>query len=180
LRNLGSQLIPWLERKSNAGLVPTGIRELAFDMARLEWAHIEAFDAADCPLLNPETALDGAATLKLQPYLHLLEVHYPVDDLLLTVRHAKNGRLSSLRRQKLLAQVQRAPAYIAVHRAEFSVHYKRLEREAFLLLKDLQRRATLAEALETAFCESGVSQDAIGELIQSWFANWMELGWFCS
>jgi hypothetical protein len=178
LRNLGSQLASWIERKSSTAFIPAGLRELALDMARLEWAHIEAFDAADCPVLNPETALDGADTLRLQPYLRLLEVHYPVDNLLLTVRHARNGRLSAPRRQKLLRDVPNAPVFIAVHRAEFSVHYKRLEQEAFLLLESLQRQATLAEALETAFCESAVPQDAIGELIQGWFANWMELGWF--
>ena len=154
------------------------IRELAFDMARLEWAHIEAFDAGEYPALNPDTGFDGATTLRLQPHLHLLPCRYPVDDLLLAVRRARQGRLSAERRRKLLQEVPRGEVYIVVHRAELSVHYKRLEREAFLMLQSLQGGATLSEALESAFSGSSLSQGAAAELIQGWFANWMELGWF--
>jgi hypothetical protein len=178
LRNLGCQLISWLSQASNSRFIPGEIRELALDMTRLEWAHIEAFDAGESPALGPDSGLDGAVTLRLQPYLHLLQPQYPVDDLLLTVRHAKKGRLSAERRRKLLQEAPRGAIYLAVHRAELSVHYKRLEREAFLLLQSLQGGATLSEALENAFSDSSVSEDVASDCIQSWFANWMELGWF--
>ncbi|MGA3210136.1 MAG: DNA-binding domain-containing protein [Terriglobales bacterium] len=177
LRNLGCQLVTWMARKSQSGIYPADVRDLALDMARLEWAHIEAFDAAERPVLGSDTGFDSATTFRLQPYLHLLPLRYPVDDLLLTVRQTKNGRLSGERRRKLLLSTARQRIYLAVHRAELSVHYKRLDREAFLLLQALQSGATLSEALEAAFSGGAVSEDAAAQL-QSWFANWMELGWF--
>ena len=57
-------------------------------MLKLEWAHIEAFDAADLPPLGAEAiaVLGEDPQLALQPHISLLEVQYPVDDLLLAVR----------------------------------------------------------------------------------------------
>ena len=52
-------------------------------MVKLEWAHIEAWDGPAEPILGPEDLLDLGPNLKigLQPYIHLLELRYPVDDL---------------------------------------------------------------------------------------------------
>lgn len=55
LRNLGNGLLAWL-------LTPpewTQPQErLALDVVRLEWAHVEAFDAADEPIVGPEDLLE--------------------------------------------------------------------------------------------------------------------------
>ena len=51
LRDLGSRLPLWLG--SHRELLQPNER-LARDMANLEWAHIEAFDAAELPALKPE------------------------------------------------------------------------------------------------------------------------------
>src|SRR5260370_1851388 len=81
LRNLGARIETWLRRN------PKWIRgkqTLALDMVRLEWADIEAFDGEAEPALQLKD-LNGssAATLRLrvQPYVQLLELHYPSDDL---------------------------------------------------------------------------------------------------
>src|SRR6266446_5468368 len=87
LRNLGARLETWLRQN------PSWIRnrrELALDMVRLEWADIEAFDGQAKPPLRSEDLREMEAAnlqLSIQPYVRLLELHYPVDDLLLEVKH---------------------------------------------------------------------------------------------
>ena len=68
-----------------------------FDMARLEWAHIEAFDGAQKPTIAPESwARSGAdATFRLQPYIRLVEAQFPVDDILLEVRELDDSNRRS-------------------------------------------------------------------------------------
>src|SRR5271167_228594 len=85
LRNLGSRLSLWL------GSHPEWLRpkdRLARDMTNLEWAHIEAFDAAELPAIKPEDLVSEGPALRLtlQPYITLLELEYPVDNILLAVR----------------------------------------------------------------------------------------------
>ena len=175
---LGSRLGSWM--LANPGLLGDR-KKLALEMARLEWAHIAAFEAAEHPVLATAEGIDGSARLKLQPYLHLVHFHYPVDDLLLAVREAENnGGLSPQRRRQLLRDLAPGPIYLAVHRAELSVHYKRLDPEAFRLLRSIQRGASLGDGVEAAFKGCKIPADHWPHLIERWFANWMELCWFCA
>jgi hypothetical protein len=80
LRNLGSRLTDWLQRNPDfAGDRLT----LALDMARLEWAHIEAFDGTAEKTLGLEDLQQIDATFRaaLQPYIRILDLQYPVDNL---------------------------------------------------------------------------------------------------
>ena len=83
LRNLGSRLEAWLRKHPKwAG----GQQAPALDMVRLEWADIEAFDGKQEQPVQADDLRGAAATrlrLALQPYITLLELRYPVDDLLL-------------------------------------------------------------------------------------------------
>src|SRR6201993_2729714 len=68
LRNLGSRLPQWLsDHREFAGDRYT----LVADMLKLEWAHIEAFDAADLPPLSAEAlaTLGADPQLTLQPHI---------------------------------------------------------------------------------------------------------------
>jgi len=178
LAALGSRLAPWM--LANPGFLGDR-KKLSLEMAKLEWAHIAAFEAAEHPALATADGIDGSTRLKLQPYLHLFHFHHPVDDLLLAVREAEsNGGLSPQKRRQLLRDLVSAPVYLAVHRAEFSVHYKRLDPEAFTLLRSIQRGASLGDGIEGAFKGSKIPADRWPHLIEGWFANWMELGWFCA
>jgi hypothetical protein len=192
LRNLGSRLPQWLsDHREFAG----DRYALAADMLKLEWAHIEAFDAADLTPLSPEALaiLGEDPQLALQPHVSVLEVQYPVDDLLLAVReHDREEEESGGNRAypirhwvkpsrsaaKKISQAAQETIYIAVHRADYSVCYKRLEREAYLLLAALKERKPLSEALEIAFESSSLTPEEQAARIQEWFAHWMALGWF--
>src|SRR5215467_8065082 len=88
LRNLGSRLEAWL--REHPEFTPKTER-LALDMVRLEWADIEAYDSAELPKLSEEdlSKLGEDPHFHLQPYLQLRDLAYPVDDFLLSVRHAE-------------------------------------------------------------------------------------------
>lgn len=186
LRNLGAKLPAWLANHREF----TGSRyALALDVARLEWAYVDAFDSArrtpldeaDFIELGPETVL------RLQPHLQLLELSYPVDELVLAVRTqtpeasvASNAVSEPQARAKItLPRMQKQPVWLAVHRYDDSVYYRRIDREAYLLLSALRDGAAVAEALGLAFAGSKATPEEQAAKIQSYFAHAAELGWFC-
>jgi hypothetical protein len=173
LRNLGSRLGEWLKAHPQW---MEGADQLVLDTFAIEWAHIEAFDAADLAPITPEELAAGGEDpiLRLQPYISLLHVQYPVDDFSAAVRDNK-------RVGKMIATMRAAPPsdiYLAVHRVDFSVHYKRLEKEAFRLLSLLRDGQSLVNAFEVAFENSDRAEEEQAQSVESWFRLWQSLGWF--
>lgn len=186
LRNLGANLPLWLERHPEF----SGKRhELMVDIAQLEWAYVESFDrAAVDPLTETDFAgLNGDSKLSLQPHLQLLDLRYPVDELVLAVHKAtpESDIMSNAVMERKVATRVRLPAmrrskiHLAVHRYDYSIYYRRIDREAYLLLSALQRRHTLGEAIEAAFVGSKLKPEEQAAKIQEYFAHAAELGWFC-
>jgi len=186
LRNLGARLPAWLASYPELGGPQ---HALAVDVARLEWAYIEAFDGASLMPLGWEdfAALGRDSTLRLQPHLQLLDLQYPVDDVVLAVHKVTPAidivsNAVSERRQSsevTLPEVSRSNVYLAVHRFDDSVYYRRIEREEFLLLADLRDGDSIATAIERAFEGSKLAPDLQAARIQDYFAHASELGWFC-
>jgi hypothetical protein len=180
LRNLGSRFVEWLAHNPNR-IQP--YEALVMDMARLEWAHIEAFDGAEKPTVTPEgwARAGENAVLQLQPYIRLVASQFAVDDLLLEIRKLENSnpKIANWRRKRL-PEIRRERSFIVVHRVEYSVCYRRVDREAFQLLQALQAGKNLGEALESAFSGSKVPEDRWPALVQEWFGLWMGLGWFAA
>jgi Putative DNA-binding domain len=186
LRNLGSRLIKFL------GAEPRWVapkNKLALDLARLEWAHIEAFDNEARPALKTEDLAGRDAArirLELQPHLTLLKLENEVDDFLIELKknsglrsEASNAMEQNQRRKKtrVTHRLKARVNFLAVHRYQEGIYYKQLERGQFLLLSALRDGATLegACAKVTALKMPGDP----GETIGKWFANWSALGWFC-
>ena len=186
LRNVGARLPQWLGEHKE--LAPRR-HALFCDVARLEWAYVEAFDsAALAPLTDYDLrGLAADSTLTLQPHLRLIDLKYPVDELVLAVHRTTPeadimSNAASERKQpaKLrLPQMRRSPNYLAVHRFDNSIYYRRIDREAFLMLSALQSQQTLGEALESAFADSRLSPEEQAQKIQDYFAHAAQLGWFC-
>ena len=186
LRDLGSRLEMWLREH------PEHIRpreRLALDMVRLEWAEVEAFDAAEHPVLIPEALLstDPDPRFTLQPHLRFLELHYPVDDLLVGIKAAlrenevasnavaapgKHSRVRKIARQKPQT------IFLAVHRQDDSIYFKRLERDAFRFLQALIEGKHLSDAAAAAFEGNDMSSSEIPGRVRGWFEDWSALGWF--
>src|SRR5262249_15833199 len=115
-----------------------------------------------------------------------LELSHPVDGLMRKLKHAEfsvvsNAASPSGKRRVRLATVRRSrkPVFLAVHRLENSVYYKRHDREAHALLLALRGGATLGAACETAFGGSKEPPEKCAAIIREWFSGWAEFGWFC-
>ena len=186
LRNLGSHLTEWLA--ANPGY--SGRRHrLAVDVARIEWAFVEAFDSAErAPLTIEQIAtLDASSKLALQPHVRLLALEYPADELVLNL-HTREKRQTSeagvrhedSNRPAAIPQIRRRPTWVAAHRVDLAVYYRRLEREEFRTLDAIQQGIPLAEAIATGFADSRIPEARRAKYIQRWFATWAELGWICA
>jgi hypothetical protein len=188
IRNLGAHLETWLCQN------PSWARDrrvLALDMVRLEWAEIEAFDGQAKPTLRAKdfSEIDiPNLQLSIQPYVQLLELHYPVDDLLQKVKHgddtpdfASNAVIEREKRSKVRAVAKLEPVqiFLAVHRLDFSVYFRRIKPEEFALLSALRSGKTVERAIELAFRKSSVPAADRAAFVQHSFQTWATLGWFC-
>src|SRR3954454_8632680 len=137
LRNLGSKLVEWLIANPQW----TGRRHaLAIDLARIEWAFVEAFDNPErTPLTMEEIAtLEGGSRLALQPHVQLLALNYPADEIALAL-HAKEKRQTSEAGVQhedeaevvRLPRLRRRATWVAAHRVDLNVYYRRMEREEY-------------------------------------------------
>jgi len=173
MRDLGSRLEAWLRRNS----AYAGERfALALNMVRLEWAHIVAWDTGADEALGVEdlAGIGPDFTLKLQPYISVLDLQYPVDELRLRLNAA--GESSAA----LRSPAWRKPKarFLAVHRLNQSVFYKELSADEFCILEGIRDGQTVAGAIERAIGESSIYADC-GEQISGWFSKCAQLGWFC-
>lgn len=188
LRNLGSRLEEFLRSEPSWG--SPRLAE-ALDMARFEWAQIVAFDGPSKPSLTVDDLLDESPNvlrLGIQPYITLLNLDHAVDLYLKAVRkresrilrgEASNAveRTPSKKGRSSLRPPHREKLFLAVHRFDNELYYKRLEPIAYRLLSGIHDGLTLEEACLTALGSEVTETDAAQ--IQSWFRDWAELGWFC-
>jgi hypothetical protein len=173
LRDLGHGLSKWLPE--HLEFAP-GREQIAVEMARLEWAEIEAFDAETRPTLSIEdiAQLGDDSSLELQPFVSLLELTYPAHEFLLRTRKSKTKRLRR-RADRHLPPLRKT--FLAVHRLENSVYFKELEPSAFAVVDALKRGSPLSEALAVVNWTKN-SPEMISTKVQAWFKNWASLGWF--
>ncbi len=187
LRDLGAKLPRFLDAHAEFA----GRRHrLAVDVARLEWAYVDAFDRKHrTPLATEEAQRIGPESkLSLQPHLQLLELSYPVDSLVLAVKkhtpeteivsNAANLRVAQTR--PTLPAMRQERVWLAVHRFEDSVYYRRVDRETFLLLSALRSGASVSEAVTLAFEKTTLNGEEQANVLRESFAHASQLGWFCT
>jgi hypothetical protein len=178
LRDLGSRLPDWLAANpGKTGEYP----EAAVDVARLEWAYVEAFDALELPPVKPEqlAAAGENAKLRLQPHIRFVELRTAIDEF---TAKAHNNEFSRRDKQfRRFGKDRFSPAEtftIAVHRKDDHVAQLPLGKEAVMLLKAIAEGKPLGDALEAAFLDSAIPPEQIAPKIQQWFAIWSGLVWF--
>jgi hypothetical protein len=187
LRDLGNRLGQFLQEE------PAWIKScprLAHDVVALEWAHIVAFDSEALPPLEIDQLLgQDPATLRLnlQPHLTLLACAYPVDEYVLAVRRREEpqGEASNAVAERIekapvkkVARPKAGKTWLAIHRSNNAVYYKRLDPAAHTLLAHLRDGATLQTACEAAAAEFLQPAD-FAPTLQGWFTQWSTFGWFC-
>ena len=190
MRNLGSHLEEFI--KNNPKMVLPRL-DLALEMTQFEWAQIIAFDGPADPLIDVDVLLGANPNklkLGLQPYVTLLELHWPLDDWTIALKkslsslrgEASNAVESSSRKtQKAIPLPRKKMTYVAVHRHENMVYYKSLEPASYQILVALRDGKTLARALNHGLqigMKENPDRDWPAE-IQGWFRNWTTMGWFC-
>jgi hypothetical protein len=170
LRDLGKCLPQLVER---ADWLPH--RELCLDMARLEWAYVEAFDASDAAHLNPERLRAipehqlPNARLLLAPCVRLLAVKYPVADLRRQLQGAPD---------EPVAVPAPEPQNLLIYRKDLRLWDMKLGVVAFRLLTELARGMPLGGAAELAG-DTPQAEAEIAECIGGWFQEWTGKGLVC-
>jgi hypothetical protein len=138
----------------------------------------------DLLVVDPDTLRLG-----LQPYLTLLELNHAVDNISLALKkdevldNSASNAVSLTRtksRRKGIRNPKRSRIHVAVHRCDNTLYYKRMEREAYLLLNALRSGATLGEACEEVVAAQTRPAEGWTPRIGEWFRTWGELGWFCA
>ena len=174
LRDLGRRFPEHVQRQQGLSH-----QALCHDMARLEWAFIELFDAPDvAPLDFGKLARLPPGTLEtghivLNPALQLLAVEYPVADL----RHS----LLAARSQPdapAVAIPQREPQQLVLYRAsDRRLYHRPVGPEAFALLEGLRRGLSLVGACEHALTQAPAHAERLQRNVGTWFQQWAKRGW---
>lgn len=191
LRNLGSRLEKFLGEEPQ-WVAPN--EELARDMTRFEWAQIVAFDDPALPQLTTDDVLDtppAKLRVRLQPYLSLLQLNHAVDKFLLAVRKREGDTLRDeasntfeamperSKSKRAIRKPKRERVLLVVHRYDNQLYYKRLEPEAFAILRGLEQGWSVEKACVAALASSKRTKVDWSRQIQEWFHDWSALGWIC-
>ena len=185
LRDLGDKLAAFINERPEL----TGAdQSLAHQMCSFEWAAIEAFDRKRYPTIPPNSLSSGnpeSLVLVLQPYVSLLETDYALDDFAIKVdkTSAQHGVSTAqavrCHEDSEAMRPKRKHLYLAIHRLQNHVYYKRIDQEQFQLLNAIKAGMTIGEACNDL--AGGLSATRLATLparLQKYFSDWMELGWF--
>jgi hypothetical protein len=167
LRDLGARLAEVIER---ASWLPH--QALCLDMARLELAYIEVFDARNTPPLAPERlaaipeAAFADARLLIAPSVRLLSLRYPVADLRRKLRAASD---------EPVAIPDESPLSLVVYRRELRLWDMPLSGVAFTFLAALASGKALGAAAELA-ANTPQAEAELAENIGAWLREWTTKG----
>jgi hypothetical protein len=171
LNRLGDQLPAFVAEHAE---IPR--REFCAELARLEHAVSEVFDAPETPALDAATIAavpaDDWERARLSPIaaFRLLALRYPANAYLQSVRdedhdHHPKPRLKS--------------EWVAVYRRDYAVYRLALTGPAHDLLADLARGARLGEAIQAALARPGRKKPRPDEFFR-WFRDWVGGGIFAA
>lgn len=169
LRDAGENLAEFLEA-SPAAAELRGRCAFAPDLARLEWAILEAFDAADAAPLPRETLAatppERWAELRFdfQPGLRLLGLDFPVE----RIRRAHDAEQA-----ELPARLEPLPTQVCVWRKEERVFYRALDPVEAEALREALAGAPFGQLCEgiAARLSAGAAPARAAALLETWQAE---------
>ena len=187
LRDLGHGIAGFIQEHPE--LVPARKLQFCVEIATFEWAQVLAFDEPGPPPISLDDLLGkdpSKLKLSIQPYVSLLHLHWPLDDFTMQLKRSSlRGEASNAvdappsdSTGKTVAIPDRNEIFIAVHRLNNDLYYKRLDPNAFSILRSLNAGKSLADAVAVAVENSGEATEWASQ-IQVWFKNWAEMGWLC-
>lgn len=154
-----------------------GWAELLVDLARLELAIDEVFDAPGIEGggLTPEqlATIDPeawpACRLRPAPCLRLLELRFPLNEYYTAVR--RQGELPPLPAP--------AASYVALSRLDYIVHRHTISRAQYELLQRLVADTPVGEAI-AAVAEHDPDWETLAAQLNQWFQRWTSAGFFAA
>jgi hypothetical protein len=167
LRDLGIGMPEFLARTA-----PWSSDAFVADLARVEWAFVEAFDGPDAPPFDPMTIAGveedawPAARIVLHPALQRLSLDHPAHDYRIAARKDEKPTRPEPRR-----------CHAVVYRGPELLHCLEIGADAAAMLEELARGTTLGEACERAAATSGVELTEFQGKLAAWFSEWTSLGW---
>jgi hypothetical protein len=173
LRDLGDVLPAFIEKLD---WLPH--RELCTDMARLEWAYVEAFDANDSPPLDPQKlasmpeSLWETAKLVLHPSVRLLKVRYPVVQLRNRIRKADDGD----EHVHIPIPAPEAQNLVIYRLQNRNLTDEALAGGAYALLQALGDQLSLVDACGRAMLELPEQASEIEQNVGAWFQLFAQKG----
>jgi hypothetical protein len=182
LRDLGNKLPEFI--RLNPGYAAPYAR-MAYETALLEWAEINAMDAATHPPLaiEKDSALNvQTCVLMLQPHTSVLKLNYAVDDFLVEFRKETTLQLVSnacIGRSTGCVSRSRPKAeknFLVVHRCDNTVYFKRVKREEYLTLLPFVGGATIEQACENVYQKaSRADREKLPDKLTKSFSQWSSL-----
>ena len=163
LRDLGDNLPAFVAKTA-----PYSEDSLLVDLARLEWAFVEAYDAPDVPPLDPSRIASASeddwarATIVLHPAVQRVVMQHPADAYRASVRKDETPEVPEVRTVHL----------IVYRNAENTLQYIDVEPMAFALLERLAAGESLAAA-----CERVADGADIEAKVGAWFQQWTSYRW---
>lgn len=161
-----------LAAKLPAFLASRDVSPPIVDLARLEWALVEAFDAAEPPLLDAKKVTDAGealdqATLVMDPSMSLLALSSPVHDV----------RAQLMDGERVSLPAPRA-TWLVVYRQSLVLTWREVPALAFASLERLRAGRPLADALdEVAAACTPEEVETLQAEVGAWFGEWVRDGW---
>ena len=158
LRDLGGQFGAWLSQQESKGFcAPEWV-----DIAKFEWAHIEAFDAAELERPGDHLQPEDLKCISLQPNVRLIST--------------RKGLFALLPDEARAAQRGLGTRFVVVFRKGFSTTHVCLAESEFLMLQLVGRSTDLHSALAKAV-EKGVIGPSNTKDAHFWLLKWSFQGW---
>jgi hypothetical protein len=146
---------------------------LIVDCARLEWAFVDAFDAADTGPLDPASLARvpedawPAARLSFHPAMQRVALSHPTHDYRAAVRRGEDPPRPPL-----------SPVWVVVFRGADTLQFIEVEPLAFDLLERLAQGEALGPACEAVAARAeGDDAAELEAKVGGWFQQWAAWGW---
>jgi hypothetical protein len=167
LRYLGERFGAFVRREA-----PWRDDPLIGDLADLEWAFVDAWDAEDAPPLDAakigaigEDAWPGARVI-LHPSVRALRMGWP-------------GHVfrSAAKRDENPARPSPEETFVVVYRGAETLEYVDVDRDAWALLDRLARGTPLGPACEAVVLDLALDAAAFEGRVGAHFQSWTQRGW---
>ncbi len=191
LRDLGAGLAEHVRQRPT-----TPRQELCWDMARLEWAFVEVFDAPFTTPLNLDRLQRLSADqwlevkIQLSPTLRLLRLSYPVADLRARLRStaaSPHGRrlpqdpmpsLSAASTPEAIASPARFTHDLVVFRdRHLRLSHRRVNELEAELMRELVAQPSLVAACKQLVARAPRAEAPLEQHVGRWLANWAQNDW---